>query len=303
MGEASVAIIIVNWNRSNDTLECLSSLNGINYDNIKVFVVDNCSNDNSYDLFKSFVRQEMCNYRIELLRTKNNMGFAGGNNIAIKKAYVEHFDYIWLLNNDTVVNSNSLKKLIDVIDNNNDIGIVGSKIYYYKTKLIWFAGGCINTWKGKTSHLGLKDDETTSIKYNKNTEVDYITGCSMLFRRNLIKEIGLLNENYFMYYEEVEFNIKAYQKNWKILFVHDSIIYHKVSISSGGENNLAPILAYYDIRNGYMLIKNTQNNFKKVFAYIYKYWKGIKFLAKIYVRKQDSKVERIKYIMKALKLK
>lgn len=301
MSESYVAIVIVNWNGAPDTIECLESLEFLNYSNFKVFVVDNDSTDNSLSMLDKYLESHsMSKLNLQVIKNDSNKGFAGGNNVAIQEAKKQNFDYIWLLNNDTIVDKNSLINLIKIIDNDDTIGIVGSKIYYYNTKVIWFAGGRINTWTGEAKHRGYRINEEDKVCYTENERTDYITGCSMLIKTKLVEDLGLLPEYYFMYYEETEYNLKANQRGWKIIFVPSSIIYHKVSLSSGGESQISPYVAYYSIRNGLWMIRTTQNNFKKVTSSFYVFWKSVKWLIKIFVRHQDDKITRVRYIFKGL---
>ncbi|WP_332237869.1 glycosyltransferase family 2 protein [Sporolactobacillus sp. KGMB 08714] len=299
MDSPSVAIIIVNWNAYKDTLECLKSLGKLTYNNFYVFIVDNGSTDCSFEILKGFIESENnFSLMIELIRSEKNLGFAGGNNLAIKKAYNQKFEYIWLLNNDTIVDTKSLSLLVDYIDRNKQVGIVGSKIYYYGSNVIWFAGGEFNQTSGKTIHLGMK--EVDKGEFNSVEEVDYITGCSMLFRSDLINDIGYMREDYFLYYEETDYNIKAKRHGWKIVYVPDSIVYHKVSGSSGGENDPSPFVAYYKIRNGYWICKRNFSG-THIISFCYMLYKSFKLFVKIFAKNQPQKWKRIHCIYSGVK--
>lgn len=294
--EPSVAVIVLNWNSYKDTFDCLKSLQKLNYKNFQVFLVDNKSKDGSYEKLKDSIYGNEFNININLLQTEKNLGFAGGNNKGIKKAFELGFDYVWMLNNDTEVDANSLSSLIDVIDSSVEIGIVGSKIYYFGTDLIWFAGGKVNHLLGLVKHRGIKQKDVG--QYNSLKEVDYITGCSLLFRTNLIDDIGYMEEDYFLYYEETDWNLKASNSNWRIFYVPDSIVHHKVSSSSGGEKNLNPIVDYYYIRNSIVLIKRSHS---KLYYYMYSIVVLFKILRKyirIILRNENNKLIRFKHINK-----
>ncbi|RYL93936.1 glycosyltransferase family 2 protein [Sporolactobacillus sp. THM19-2] len=299
MNNPDIAIILVNWNGYRDTIECLKSLNNLTYNHFQVFIVDNGSTDNSYALiYEHITHNFQYKFEIQLIQNKENMGFAGGNNIAIKRACKLGFQYIWLLNNDTIVDSSSLSTLVSCITKNRNVGIVGSKIFYYNTNKIWFAGGLVNLKTGKVKHIGIKKFNNES--YNHIREVDYITGCSMLFRSEIIRSIGYISEDYFLYYEETDFNVKAHKAGWKIIFVPNSIIYHKVSVSSGGENNLSPYYAYYDIRNAFWLCKRN-NAGLPVLAFLYMIYKSIKKMIQIVIKNQKNKKERIYLILNGIR--
>lgn len=127
-----VAIIILNWNGWKDTIECLKSLNNLNYKNYEVIVVDNGSTDNSVEKIKEYIENKP---KFKLIANEKNLGFAGGNNIGIRYALNNEFEYILLLNNDTVVDENFLKPMVELLESSDDIGFVGPKTYFYDKKM------------------------------------------------------------------------------------------------------------------------------------------------------------------------
>lgn len=288
----SVAIIILNWNSYNDTFECLESLKQLNYKNFHVYLVDNDSKDNSFlDLCRD-IKLNKFSFEITPIQTGANLGFAGGNNVAIKQAYKHGFSYVWLLNNDTTVNPNALNELVTVIDSDPSIGIVGSKIYYFGTNTIWFAGGKVNHWTGRTKHIGIKEEDTG--KYSEVTEVEYITGCSMLFRTEIIIIEGCMREEYFLYNEETDWNIRLRQAGWKVLFVPNSVVFHKVSSSTGGD--LSPSYLYYHIRNSFFMILFTQKSILKIItAFLYMLYMMFKNFIKVIIN-GDQIINKTKHI-------
>lgn len=237
-----VIIIILNWNGKDDTIECLESLSIITYPNYEIILVDNGSTDGSVNCFIEKYSE------IEIIKNKENLGFAEGNNIGMRHAIEKGADYILLLNNDTVVDSEFLNELVKVAESDPKIGIVGPKIYYYNYKgrkdVIWFAGGKIHWRFGKTAHLHMDKIDKGSI--NKLIQVDYITGCAILLNKNLLDKIGLFDPEYFAYFEEVDLCVRA-SRFYSCIFVPKAIIWHKVSRSTGG--NFSPTMAYLFIRN------------------------------------------------------
>ncbi|MGP9076919.1 glycosyltransferase family 2 protein [Geobacillus thermodenitrificans subsp. calidus] len=296
--EKHVAIIILNWNAYDDTFECLKSLEHLTYPYFHVFLVDNASQDGSFNKLQQDYNEGKLQLDITFIQTGKNLGFAGGNNVAIKKAYEQGYQYFWMLNNDTVVDPNALTSLVEVLEKEEKVGIVGSKIYYYGTNKIWFAGGKVNTWTGKTKHIGIKEEDIG--QYNRQIEVDYITGCSLCFRKEVVEDIGYMLEDYFLYFEETDWNIRASQNNWYVKFVPHSIVFHKISASSGGEMNPAPYVGYYNIRNSLVFIKRTQPNYKLLVAFVYSVWKIIKKVMKMFIINQNSKKERFLLLIKGL---
>ncbi|WP_460228658.1 glycosyltransferase family 2 protein [Bacillus cereus] len=296
--ENSVAIIIVNWNGYQDTYECLKSLETLDYKNHHVFLVDNGSVDGSGNKIEADYKSGKFNLGISFLYSKDNLGFAGGNNIAIKQAYEEGYEFFWMLNNDTIVEKEALKPLVEHLKENTVTGIVGSKILYYDSDKIWFAGGELNALTGKTKHIGFKEVDTG--QYDMKKEVGYITGCSLCFRREVLEEVGYMFEDYFLYYEETDWNIRVKQNGFIVEYIPDSVIYHKVSISSGGENNIAPYVAYYYIRNSLVMVKRTQSRWVVPIAFIFGLYNSLKLTAKIILRKQNDFPTRVKYIVRGI---
>ncbi|WP_152680016.1 glycosyltransferase family 2 protein [Niallia circulans] len=289
-----IAIILLNWNNYQDTYDCLKSLEGISEPIFDIFLVDNNSTDGSYELLKKYKETKKVSHTITYIQANENLGFAGGNNLGLKVAYSKGYEFFWLLNNDTIVNPDALKNLYNTIVSDKSIGIVGSKIYYYSDpKRIWFAGGKINTWTGTPTHIG--ENQYDSMIYNEQKSVDYITGCSLFFRRQVLDTVGYMYEDFFLYYEETEWNIRINNYGWKIIYEPKSVVFHKVSASSGGTENIAPYVEYYDIRNAYIMIKRTQPNFKVIFAAIYMFVKICKNAIKTLLFKRKNKNERAWY--------
>jgi len=297
--DKDVAIIILNWNAYDDTFECLKSLEHLTYPYFHVFLVDNASQDNSFDKLQEDYKEGKFNVPITFIQTGANLGFAGGNNVAIKKAYNQGYQYFWMLNNDTVVDPNALTPLVEALEKDKQVGIVGSKIYYYGTNKIWFAGGKVNTWTGITKHIGIKEEDVG--QYDQVKEVDYITGCSLFFRRDILETVGYMHEDYFLYYEETEWNIRVKQKGWLIKYIPKSIVYHKVSVSSGGEDTPSPIVAYYYIRNSFAMIRRTQSGIKVLSAFCFTLLRVLKQLYKVYFVYKDQKVRRTIYVINGLR--
>lgn len=222
-----VYIVVLTWNGKTDTIECLNSLKKIDYPNYKILVVDNASEDGTSEIVRSEFPE------IELIINKENLRFAGGNNVGIDYSLQRKSDYVLLLNNDTIVERNFLSQLIESAETNPKIGIVGPKIYFYsEPKRIWYAGGKIEWWKGWISHVGIR--EIDNGKYETVRETDFITGCCMLIKREVVESIGKLDERYYIYGEDVDYCIRAKAVGYNILFQPKAIIWHKLSVSTGG---------------------------------------------------------------------
>ncbi|MBB6176095.1 hypothetical protein HNQ82_000906 [Anoxybacillus tengchongensis] len=295
-----VAIIILNWNAYDDTFECLKSLEHLTYPYFHVFLVDNASQDGSFDKLQQDYNDGKFHLPITFIQTGANLGFAGGNNVAIREAHKQGYQYFWLLNNDTVVDPNALTPLVETLEKDKQVGIVGSKIYYYGTNKIWFAGGKVNTWTGTTKHIGIKEEDVG--QYDEVKEVDYITGCSLCFRREVLETVGYMCEDYFLYYEETDWNVRSSNRGWKIIYQPSSVIYHKVSSSSGGERkSMPPYIAYYDVRNSFAMTRKVQKKCSHIrvsIALLSMIWNVIKKNIKIILLNEDKKILRGKLILK-----
>jgi GT2 family glycosyltransferase len=241
-----VVIIILNWNGKKDTTECLESMKQVKYPNYDVLLVDNGSTDDSAEFFRKHCP------KIEVIETESNLGFTGGCNIGIRKAMSESADYILLLNNDVTVEPYFLDKLVSVATKNENIGILGTKINYYDApKQIWAAGGFINYWICLVAYLGMNKPDTE--KYSCEKDVDFVSGCSMLIKTNVFQKIGLLDERYFAYFEDVDICLTAKKNGYGIRYVPSAKIYHKVSRTSGGA--LSPFSIYYNTRNKLLFLR------------------------------------------------
>ncbi|MEA2098434.1 MAG: glycosyltransferase family 2 protein [Patescibacteria group bacterium] len=252
--QKEVYIIVLNWNGKEDTLECLKSLEKINYSNYKIIVVDNGSEDDSvFEIKKQFSN-------IKIIENKKNLGFSGGNNVGIKYAISNGAHYVLLINNDTTVEKDFLSELVKKGESDEKIGVLGSKIYFHsEPNRIWFAGGKVNWLKNKGTHIGL--DQIDNRQYDKAEEMDYLTGCCLLIKREVIEKIGVLAEDYFLYYEDTDFSLRAKNAGYKIVYVPKSKIYHKISrsIKPGSSSYV-----YYHSRNGLVMAKRTGSLLSKI---------------------------------------
>ncbi|HWP83428.1 MAG TPA: glycosyltransferase family 2 protein [Bacteroidota bacterium] len=222
-----VYVILVNWNGKADTLECLSSLQKVHYSNARVLVVDNASSDGSVEAFRSQFPS------VELIENSVNVRFAGGNNVGIRHALERGAEYVLVLNNDTVVDAMVLDELIRTAESDPSIGMVGAKVLYYTDpQRIWFAGGRIHWWSGWIAHEGIREMDRRQHDIVK--DVDYLTGCCILAKREVIEEIGLFDERFFMYGEDVDWCLRARRAGYRLVFQPKAKVWHKVSVSVGG---------------------------------------------------------------------
>lgn len=237
-----VTIVILNWNNWPDTLDCVASCRRLNWPNLRVVIVDNGSGDGSEGILR-----ERCPDAV-IIQTGANLGFAGGNNIGIRHALETGADYVWLLNNDAVSDPDALAKLVEALQSAPSAAAAGSKVYYHDDpQRIWFAGGI---WtKGRLRVRQRGTGELDHGEYDYLCPVGSVSGCSMLIRSSVIREIGLLDESYFLYWEDTDWCARAQKNGYKVLFVPASRVWHKVSATVAPRSQLQ---YYYNTRNGLM---------------------------------------------------
>ena len=230
MSYPRVVIIILNWDGLENTIECLESLKKITYPNYKVIVVDNAS---SRDDVK--VLGEKFGDYIHIIQNDKNYGFAEGNNIGIRHA-LAHLapDYVFFLNNDTVVAPDVLDELVRAAKADPNVGIAGPKIYYYdisgRKDVIWAAGGKVTWWHPWVyDGIGCNDDDLP--RYQALRTVDWVSGAAMMIKRQVLDELSLLNGDYFLGNEDVEYCLRAQKHGFKVMYVPDARVWHKVGKS------------------------------------------------------------------------
>jgi GT2 family glycosyltransferase len=250
-----VSIVLLNCNRNLETLDCIRSLKeeGSEFD---IILVDNGSQPNPEPLYREQHPD------VIFLRNEENLGTPIGNNVGIRYALEHGADYVMMLNNDTTVDRNFIKPLVVAMEADKNIGVAGGKIYYYSDpKRIWFAGGKFNRLTGKVEHIGILkyDHELGSVHTNN----DFISGCFALFRSAVLRETGLLDEQFFAYMEDVDLNVRIKSAGYKLAYVPDAFIYHKVSTTIKVDS---PFYLYFNMRNRLIMLKKHNSSLKLLAA-------------------------------------
>ncbi len=257
MNNPFVFIIIINWNGKHLLGDCLDSIAAVSYNNFKTLVVDNGSIDNSV----GFIRENYQN--VEVLELEENLGFAKGNNIGFNHVKRQNPQYVIFLNNDTVVDKNFIDPLIAALEKSPEIGQTCPKIYFHGSKqLIWYAGGTVKLWSGSISHKGIRENDSSIYTEPKTT--DYATGCCVCMRTADYYSLNGFSEDYKMYAEDVDLSLRLRKTGKKIYFVPNSIVWHKVSSSIGGQFSLRKL--YRKIKGIMRLINNHGNFLQRVTA-------------------------------------
>jgi GT2 family glycosyltransferase len=254
----NIAIIVLNWKQPQLTVDTVESLLKINHKkfNFKIIVIDNGSTDDSVEMFrKKYQKNEL----IKILDTQKNLGYVGGNNFGIKYALKHNYDYVLLLNNDVIVDNDFLTNLLKPALKNNSFGILGPKIYFapghefHKDRyskdevgnVIWAVGGQMDWNNILGSNIGV--DEVDHGQFEKmTTDLDFISGCCMLVRKEVFEKIGLLDQDYFMYLEDVDFCQRAKKAGYKLTYIPSSKIWH---INAGSSKSGGDLHDYFITRN------------------------------------------------------
>lgn len=241
-----VTIAILNCNGWPDTERCLLSLETLTYPRYEVVVVDNGSRDGSAEkIAQTFPG-------VLLIRNAENLGFAAGNNQILARALERCADYIFLLNNDTVVDKDALRYMVNLAESDEYIGIVGPKIYFLdRPEIIQAAGTYISPLTGriKVRGAGERDDG----RYSGAEEMGYASACALLIKRQVVEEIGFLDTDYFHGFEDIDWCLRARRAGYKIMYAPQAKVWHKLAASSGGFDS--PFYVYYQVRNRLLLIK------------------------------------------------
>ena len=269
-----VAIIILNWKRSDLTIDLIKQFKLIKAKNIffHIILIDNHSPDKSFSRFnKVFANNPL----VTLFKTETNLGFSAGVNFDLNHALEKRYDYALVINSDVKITPNFLQELIKAFKRNTKLVITGPKIYFTKGhefhknrysknqlgKVLWSAGGTID-WKNiYAQNKGI--DEVDTGQYNRiDTSIDFISGCCMLINLSLLKKIGLFDDNYFMYLEDADLCTRIKRNGFKIAYIPKSVIYHHNAGSSSAGGNLQQ---YYLSRNRLLFAKKYAN-FRTKFA-------------------------------------
>ncbi len=286
----SVYVILLNWNGWRDTIDCLSSLKQVTYQNLHIVILDNASTDNSIEemsrwiqkngmLFSLYVLESRKAFPgkiidsqpcqngpvgVSILSSSSNLGFCAGNNVAMEFAARENADYFLVLNNDTICEKGFLEPMVRVAVADNNAGLVGGSIYYANMPDVkWWDGGELGFFLGfRRSNKSLE----------KNVYVtDWVVGCMMLIPRKIFEVFGGFDENFFAWCEDVELSIRIRKNGYSLLLVPESKIFHKVSRSIGVRS---PLAYYYFARNSLLLRKKHLGKTGQIFflAYFLSSW-------------------------------
>ena len=279
----SVAIIVVNWKQYELTKKCINSIHQSNSINFNLILVDNEYQTDSLNKLANDFKD------LKIFKNVSNLGFSVANNIGINYAIGNKYDFILLLNNDTEVKKGFLKPMIDRLKQDNHLGAVQPIIMKFnQRKKIWNAGGYLNYFFGLPY---------TNRKLNsKSNEVTWISGCCILIKTSVVKKVGLLDENFFAYFEDVDWSIRMQNQGYKLGLVDKSIVFHHGSKSlsnSTHEGVVSPIIHYLNIKNHIYLNKKHKNKFNLFGVIIFQFSKVFTYVVYFTIRLRFKKLRMV----------
>ena len=278
-----IAIIIVNWKQYELTKSCLSTLKSSKFNDFQIILIDNESNQKELNDLKNQFDQ------VKTFPNKKNLGFTGANNIGINYAINNHFEYVMLLNNDTETDENFIIPLLEIFQEYNKLGAVQPVIMdFYQNKKVWNAGGSLNKFFGYTS--------VVKKPKHMNRKIDWITGCCILIKTEVIKKVGLLDESFFAYYEDVDWSIRIKKAGYDLAVVKSSLIYHhgsKASKNESSEGKLSPFVHYLNIRNHIFLLRKNKDIFNFIGSILYQFFKIFSYSLYFIIRLRTNKLNMV----------
>ena len=228
-----MAVVVLNWNGTDDTVACLESLAKLDYPNVEVILVDNGSDPPAAEALRSRFPSVTC------IQLPENLGYAGGNNVGIEYALEHGHEYVWILNNDTVVEPSSLRAAVETALSDPRIGVVGVKIMSMeKPDRVWVAYGQVTYRQSLVRLIGYFWLDNGL--FDKQRDVEWVPGTAMLLSRAALEQIGGFDEEFFAYHEDVDWCTAARHKGFRVVFAPSAVIHHKGHQSSGGRVYVSP---------------------------------------------------------------
>lgn len=259
-----VAIIILNWNNARDTVSCLDSLAQLDYPDPWIIVVDNGSSDDSVARIRAAYPS------VTLIETGVNLGYAGGNNVGVKHALSAGANYVCILNNDVVVESGFLAPMLAAMDADDQAGVATPLIEdMHDPGVAWTLGAMIDWRNGSVQRLHT-ERSTAELKNLLPFQVNVAPGSAMLVNHVVFERVGLMDDKYFLYFEEVDWCIEVQKAGYKIVAVPEACVMHRVSAALGQSS---PVTDYYMTRNQVHFIRRHWNGLQRAHLLLRTYLK------------------------------
>jgi len=281
-----VSIITVNYNQTEITCQLLESLRKISYPNIEIYVVDNAS------LIDDPTPIQIRYPEVVFIGSEKNLGFAGGNNLAIRKA---KGDYILLVNNDTEVETGFLELLVNKMESNPKIGAASPKIrYYYQPNIIQYAGfEPMSSITIRQHAIGFNQEDKGQFDYDIQTDFGF--GAALIVSKSVINIVGLMADIFFLYYEEMDWMARIRRAGYEIWYVHNSVVYHKDSITTGP---MSPLKTYYVNRGRLLYLRRNTFGLNHILGIIYQGFVSVPKNMFCYIIK--GRIDLLKAFLKAI---
>jgi len=243
--DRKVALIVLTWNQRELTLDCLDSLAALDYPagRLEIIIVDNGSTDGTAQAVRARYPE------VTVLENGENLGYAGGNNVGLRYAMAQRAEYVCILNNDVLVDSECLIRLVRVAESDSSAGLLGPKVYDRQEPGYIQSAGIMLDHLLRSEHRGLGQVDVG--QFDALEEVDAVTGCAILVSRQMIDQIGLLDSRYFMYREEIDWCCRARDAGFKVLYVPGAKVWHP---GAGPDRERLARITYYMTRNTYLLL-------------------------------------------------
>ena len=287
-----IAIILLNWNNTDETLACLDSLEKGTVTDYHIFLVDNGSRQEERQKLLSAIQKRP---QITPVLLSENTGFAAGNNTALKLAVLEPFDYFLLLNNDTVVAENFLEALLNCAKEHPQAGGFGAKIFYFdEPKRLWYAGGEVEPWKGRVTQFGFR--QLDSGQFDEPRPVSFVTGCALFLPRRTLEKVGYLEEQFFSYFEDVDYSIRIRESGAELWYCPEARLWHKVGAGSQ-TRAYTPYYLYYQTRNRFWAFSRGRGLGFRLYFFLLNF--GFYFLGRlgtILISDSEDKVLKLKAV-------
>ncbi|MGC2596224.1 MAG: glycosyltransferase family 2 protein [Rhabdochlamydiaceae bacterium] len=263
-----IAVVILHYRNLADTLECLESLNRQDHSNFEIIFVDNGSQDpNVEDAVKHFPR-------LFFVRNETNLGFAEGNNVAIRLALKRGAEGVLLLNNDTVCSRHLLTVFAEAAQTYPEAAAFGAKIFFYDDPtVIWHAGGNVHPLTLRCYHDGCPDSDLEK-KWEKVRDIGYACGCALFVKSEAIKDVGLMAPEFFLIWEEIDWCWRLRKAGYRCLYIPEAKVWHKISRSFEGGNRGA-LWQYYYFRNRLLFLKRNFPLSKRIHFYLTRFPKEL----------------------------
>jgi GT2 family glycosyltransferase len=237
-------IVILNWNSHEMTAECIRSLQAMDSSDFEILIVDNGSADGSVKILAQEFPQ------ITVLPQERNLGFAAGCNVGMRHALAQDAEYVLLLNNDTFVAPDFLREILAAIQNDPRIGAICPKIYFAdQPEMLWYAGADFSLWTGTAKHRGWK--EVDRGQFDRHEEITQATGCAMLVRCSALRDVGLLDEQFWAYVEDLDWSLRFLKRGYRLAFAPKARLWHccgATSVKSMGAGSQA-LRQFFSTRN------------------------------------------------------